>query len=201
MNERKPFREEGRNARIYPLARIISPENMILGSNLIIDDFVFLGAHRRLLIGNHVHIASHASITGGGDCVVCDYVNISSGARVFSGTDDFGGGGLAGPTIPAEFRKVTRGRVILGRHAIVGANAVVLPNVVIGEGATIGAGAVVTRDLAPWGIYVGAPARRIQERPRETILRFESELLARQGPYPRTFSGAECLEFIPEAAG
>ena len=201
MTGRMPFREEGHNARIYPLARIISPKTMIIGSNLIIDDFVFLGAHRRLLIGNHAHIASHASITGGGDCVVCDFAGISSGARILTGTDDFGGGGLTGPTIPPEFRKLERGRVIIGRHAVVGANAVVLPNVVIGEGTTVGAGAVVTQDLEPWGIYIGAPARRIKERPSETILRLESELLAQQGPYPRSFSGAESLEMIPEVDG
>lgn len=168
-----------------------------MGSDLIIDDFVFLGAHRRLLIGNHVHIASHASITGGGDCVVCDFSGISSGARILTGTDDFTGGGLTGPTIPPEFRKLERGRVVIGRHAIVGANAVVLPNIVIGEGATVGAGAVVTRDLDSWGIYVGAPARRVGERSSEDILRMESELLARQPAYPRSFSGAESLDAFP----
>jgi acetyltransferase-like isoleucine patch superfamily enzyme len=128
---------------------------------------------------------------------VCDFAGISSGARILTGTDDFSGEGLTGPTIPSEFRKLERGRVIVGRHAIVGANAVVLTNVVIGEGTTVGAGAVVTKNLDPWGIYVGAPAKRIAERPSEVILRLESELLAQQLPYPRSFSGAESLEFIP----
>ena len=48
-------------------------------------------------------------------------------------------------------------------------------------------GSVVTRSLAPWGIYGGNPARRIKPRPREEILRREAALLAAEAPYARTF--------------
>jgi galactoside O-acetyltransferase len=188
------FGEVGWNVRIFPLAKVLSPETVKIGSHVIIDDFVFLGAHRQLLIGNHVHIASHASITGGGECLVCDFAGMSSGARILTGTDDFWGGGLTGPTVPSEFRKVSRGRVVVGRHVVIGANAVVLPDVVIGEGAVVGAGGIVTKNLEPWGVYVGAPVRRVASRKSEVILRYESELLARQGPYPRYFSDLECLK-------
>ena len=46
----------------------------------------------------------------------------------------------------------------------VGANATVLQGVSIGEGAVIGAGAVVTRDVPPWSIAVGIPAKVVKER-------------------------------------
>src|SRR5690242_14609154 len=172
------FRGMGDNVRIYPGARILGPGSVLIGSHVVVDDFVFIGNHRRLILGNHVHVASHASITGGGDCVCCDFSGISSGARILTGTDDFGGAGLTGPTIPARYRVVERGRVVIGAHAVIGANAVVRPNVVVGEGATVGAGSVVTRDLDPRGIYVGAPARRIRERRRDLILAYEEELVA-----------------------
>lgn len=188
------FREIGRNVRIYPMAKIISPETVIMGSDIIIDDFVFMGAHRQLLIGNHVHIASHASITGGGECVVCDFAGISSGARILTGTDDFSGGGLTGPTIPTQYRKIERGTVVLGRHVVVGANAVVLPGVLIGEGTTVGAGSVVTKSLEPWGVYAGVPARRVGTRESEVILRYEADLLAQQAPYSRRILGPQSLQ-------
>ncbi len=192
--ELSAFREFGLDVTIFPFARILSPETIVIGSHVIIDDFVFVGSHRHLVIGNHVHIASHASITGGGVCAVCDFAGVSSGARILTGTDDFLGGGLTGPTIPPEFRLVQRGRVVLGRHSVIGANAVVLPDVEVGEGAVVGAGSVVTKSLDPWGVYVGAPARRLAARPSQTILRYEAELLARQGPYPRYFRNSQCLD-------
>ena len=52
-----------------------------------------------------------------------------------------------------------RGAPVLRRYAAVGAGATILPGVEIGEGALVGAGAVVTRDVAPWTIVMGVPAR------------------------------------------
>ena len=61
---------------------------------------------------------------------------------------------------------------------IIGTNTVLLPGTRIGEGTVVGAGSLVNRDLAPWGIYVGSPARRIRERPSEQILAQEAALQA-----------------------
>lgn len=175
------FAEIGSDVKIYPLAKILGRDRITLGSHIMVDDFVFLGSHKRLVIGNHVHLASHASITGGGVCLCCDFVGISSGARILTGTDSFDGDGLTGPTIPAEYRSVVRGSVLIGAHTVIGANAVVLPNVKIGEGAIVGAGSIVTKDLDPWGIYVGSPARRVRTRPHERILEYEEKLIAQEG--------------------
>jgi acetyltransferase-like isoleucine patch superfamily enzyme len=48
--------------------------------------------------------------------------------------------------------------------ADVGVNAVVLPGVTIGKGAIVGAGAVVTRDVAPFSVVAGVPARFMRWR-------------------------------------
>jgi len=53
------------------------------------------------------------------------------------------------------------GRTLVKRGASIGANATVLPRVVIGEWALIGAGAVVTKDVPPYGLVTGNPARLI----------------------------------------
>jgi len=181
------FRSVGSHVTIYPQAKLIAPENITLGSHIIIDDFVFIGRHRNLVIGNYVHIASHVSITGGGECLLCDFCGIASGARLLSGTDEIHSGELLGPTVPAEFRSVTRGRMIIGPHAMVFANAVVLPNVEIGEGAGVAAGSVVNHNLEPWPIYAGTPARRVRRRESDDILRTEQALLSQQPPLLRRY--------------
>jgi len=175
------FARQGADVTIFPGARLLGRERIAIGSHVIIDDFVFVGTHAELVLGSYVHVASHASITGGGRCVVGDFAGISSGARIVTGTDDFAGAGMTGPTIPPELRAVERGTVRIESHVVVGANAVVLPNVTIGEGAVIGAGSVVTADLAPWFVYVGAPARPVKPRRSDLILAYEQELYRRYG--------------------
>jgi acetyltransferase-like isoleucine patch superfamily enzyme len=190
----QPFHRAGDNIKVHNLVVIVSPENMVLGSDIIIDDFVFIGSHSRLILGNHVHIASHASLTGGGRVLVGDFCGISSGARLVSGTDDFTGGTLTGPTIPQEFRDVRRGTIVLEPHVIIGSNAVVLPDVTVGEGSTVGAGSVVTQSLDPWGVYVGSPARRINTRPREIVLSNERRLFEKYGRPKVEYRNAGCLD-------
>ena len=56
------------------------------------------------------------------------------------------------------------GPIDVGEDAFIGAKALVLPGVVIGEGAVVGAGSVVTKDVAPWSIVAGNPAKVIGER-------------------------------------
>lgn len=55
-------------------------------------------------------------------------------------------------------------RVIIGHDVWIGHAAIVLPGVTIGDGAVIAAGAVVSKDVAPYTIVGGVPARQIRER-------------------------------------
>jgi maltose O-acetyltransferase len=58
------------------------------------------------------------------------------------------------------------GEVTVGDRAWIGYRAIILPGIEIGEGAVVGAGAVVTKDVAPFTIVAGNPARKIGERNR-----------------------------------
>lgn len=169
----------GTDVTIYELVRVVAPGNVTIGDHVIVDDFVFLDGGQRLDIGSYTHIAAYTSIMGGSTCVIGDFVGLSAGTRVVTGTDRFDGSGLTNPTIPDEFRSVHRGVVTIGNHVLTGANTVVLPDVTIGEGAVVGAGSVVTKDLPPWTVCVGSPARPIKDRPSERILELEQELRAR----------------------
>jgi galactoside O-acetyltransferase len=91
---------------------------------------------------------------------------------------------------------VLRGSVLIGAHAIVGANAVVLPDITIGEGATIGAGAVVTRDVEPWSVYAGVPARKIKDRRADRIRELEQALLLEEGMPSIVFRDRSVLQAL-----
>lgn len=145
---------------------MLNSERLEIGDYSTIDDFVFLNAGMGTTIGRYVHIGCHASIIGGGRLVVGDYAVVATGARVLTATDTFTDGARMSTHLPAEFRHVISARVTISRDAFVGANAVVLPGVTLGEGAVAGAGAVVSRDLDPWTVYTGCPARPLRSRPR-----------------------------------
>jgi galactoside O-acetyltransferase len=123
-----------------------------------------------------VHIASLVSVAGGGELVVEDYAGISAGCRLVTGTDDFLGGGLTGPTIPSEFRSVTRSLIILRKHALLGTGVIVHPGVEIGEGAVVGSGSLVLHDVPPWSVNVGSPCKVIKERPHDAVISLREEL-------------------------
>lgn len=62
--------------------------------------------------------------------------------------------------------------VVIGDRAWLGTRAMVLPGVTVGEGAVVAAGAVVTKDVAPYAIVGGVPARVIGERSRDLTYDF-----------------------------
>jgi acetyltransferase-like isoleucine patch superfamily enzyme len=57
--------------------------------------------------------------------------------------------------------------VIIGDRVWIGYRAIILPGISIGDGAVVGAGSVVTRDVAPYSIVAGNPARVVGERARD----------------------------------
>ena len=164
-------------ATIHSLARIINADRLAIGETSQIDDFVFLNAGERTTIGEFVHIASFCSIIGGGEFTMEDFSGLSAGCRIVTGSDDFTGRALTNPTVPAQFTRVRRAPVHIGRHAILGTNVVVLPGVTIGEGAAVGAGAIVRKSLEPWTIYAGFDCSPMRARPKEKILELEARLL------------------------
>jgi acetyltransferase-like isoleucine patch superfamily enzyme len=170
------LRRRGQDVTIHEAAKIVSADEMEVGDSVIIDDFAFVLAGGGVRLGSFVHIGSHAFIGGGGGFVMEDFSGLSGGVRVYTGNEDYLGGQLTNPTVPAPWRVAGRDPVHIGRHAIVGSGTVVLPGVTIGEGAAVGALSVVARDVEPWTIYAGNPAKPIKDRPRARMLELEEDL-------------------------
>ena len=157
------------HVKTFEYTKIIGIENINFGKYIIIDDFVLIYARETIDIGDYVHIASYSSVSGGGQFVMEECSGLSSGCRIITGSDDFKHSGFGNPAVDDRFRNTRTGKVKMERFAIAGANAVILPDVTIGEGAAVAANTTVTRDLEPWGIYVGN--KRIGERDRDAVLK------------------------------
>lgn len=95
-----------------------------------------------------------AMLADNGTITIGDHCAIAPRVRILTGTHDYHYLDL--PDLAAS--------VTIGDHVWVGAGATILPGVTIGSGVVIAAGSVVTRDVAPYVIVAGNPARFIKER-------------------------------------
>lgn len=107
---------------------------------------------------------------GGVRTHIGDRVFIGPGSRLLTSTYQLHGM-YSAEFIPDGTHNFVYGDINLENDAYIGANCVLLPGVSVGEGAVAGAGCIVNKDLEPWGIYVGAPCKKIGERekPNEEI--------------------------------
>src|SRR5262249_34982427 len=71
---------------------------------------------------------------------------------------------LGNPDQPFSAQDYERGEIKIGDNVWIGAKATILKGVTIGDGAIVGAGAVVTRDVPPYAIVAGVPAKLIRMR-------------------------------------
>ncbi|MFL9867288.1 acyltransferase [Paraburkholderia fungorum] len=167
----------GHNVRIARNCIVVGIENMTIGNNVRIDGPTVLSASGgHIHIGSHVHIGGMCFLAGGGGIELDDFSGLSQGVRIYSTSDDYSGAALTNPTVPRRYLNVKVAPVHLGRHVIVGSGSVILPGCAIGEGSSIGALSLVTKNLDPWGVYFGTPARRLRARSRK-LLKLEEEFM------------------------
>lgn len=171
------FAALGHNVQISDKASIYGAHRIKIGNNVRIDDFCVLSAgDGGIEIGNYVHIAVFALLIGAGKITVSDFAGVSSRVAIYSSNDDYSGLFLTNPTVPVEYTNVTHADVYLGKHVIIGSGSVVLPGVILHEGVAVGALSMITKDCEAFGVYIGAPAKKIKNRKRE-LLMLEEKLI------------------------
>lgn len=126
----------GVGAMPYPSARIWAPWNLTMGASST--------------LGDGVDCYNVAQIW------LCDGAVASQRAYLCSASRDIDAPGKPLMTAP----------IVLAKDAWVAAEAYVAPGVHVGEGGVAAARAVVTRDVAPWTVVAGNPARVIRQRKR-----------------------------------
>jgi acetyltransferase-like isoleucine patch superfamily enzyme len=164
------------STKIYAGAKLLRQDMLHVENNVMVDDFVLIGAPA--ILYRHVHIAAFTSVLGRARLVMLPFSGLSTGVRVFTSNDDYRFGALTNPTVPETARNMHTEPVTIGRHCIVGANSVVLPGVSMPEGSVLGANGLLksTTKLEKWAIYAGCPARKIGERDGAAVINREKQL-------------------------
>jgi len=164
-NVKDKLRSCGEGVKIYPMAKIALPHVVDLGNHCRIGDFVFIFAGKGVKIGEYTDVQPHTIIWGGGLTIIGDRVSTGPGTVFLSAVYSHAKGLKMVDGLEDGATKVLGGKLIVGDDVYIGARCVIMP-ITIGEGAVIGAGSFVNKDVEPWGIYVGSPARKIGERER-----------------------------------
>ena len=172
------FASLGENVKISRKASIYGAGQISIGNNVRVDDFCILSAgDGGISIGSFIHIAAYSSLIGKERIELKDFSGLSARVSVYSSSDDYSGRWMTNPTILDEFTGVKDAIVTLGRHVIVGAGSVVLPGATLEDGVAVGALSLISGRCREFGVYFGAPAKRVSERKRN-LLSLEDEFLA-----------------------
>ncbi len=150
----------------------------------LVESDVSIGARTR--VWHHAHVRTRARL--GARCIVgkgafvdfdvtigddsklqnyaCVYHGVTLGRGVFIGPHAVFANDMLPRATDPSFAPLRDGDWTVGETkvddgAAIGANATILPGIHVGTWAMVGAGAVVTRDVAPYALVVGSPARRI----------------------------------------
>lgn len=126
---------------IHMMARIYDPRHIQIGQDTIIGERASLDGRKQL---------PHSA----GGLEIGNHTDIASEVMIWTSQHD-----IHDPQFSAIEEKVT-----IGDYVFIGPRSIILPGVNIGNGAIIGAGAVVTKDVEPFSIVAGVPAKKIGER-------------------------------------
>jgi maltose O-acetyltransferase len=124
----------GRGSTIHTGARFYDPKNIVIGGDTIVGEKTVLDGRAAITIGNHVDIASEV--------------------MVYNSEHDINDENFAATDQP----------VVIKDYVFIGPRAIILPGVTIGEGAIVAAGCVVTKEVPPYAVVGGVPAKVIGER-------------------------------------
>jgi maltose O-acetyltransferase len=129
----------GKGSTIHTGARFYDPKNIIIGNDTIVGERAVLDGREKLVIGNHVALSSEVMIFNSEHAIE---------------HEDF-----IAKDAPVE----------IDDYCFIGPRVIILPGVKIGKGAIVAAGAVVTKDVVPFTIVGGVPAKIISERKNKNL--------------------------------
>ncbi len=174
--------------------RLLCPANIKLGKQVYLDSQVYLhalpggitiGAGTSLMHGTIFHVFNfrdlpHAGIFVGKNCFFGEYTCIRGQGGVHIGDGVYTGTQVQiaavnhvydDPDTYIKDQGITAEGITIEDDVWLGSNVVVVDGVHIGKGCVVGAGAVVTKDLPPYSVAVGVPARVVKDRREAAAVR------------------------------
>ena len=146
-----------RNVELYArrgLGRLILGRWLHVGSNTAIRCHEgTLSVGDKSVLGRDNSINCYLDVEIGAAALFADHVYISDFDHRFDALD-----------VPIKDQGIAKARVRIEPDVWIGTKVTIVRGVVVGEGSVVGANAVVTRDLPPYSVAVGAPARVIRDR-------------------------------------
>ena len=152
----------GENVIVEKGALILKPERVRIGSNVYVGHYAILRGYDcgELVIGDDTWIGQFCYFNSAGGIEIGSRVGIGPGVKIMSSRH-----GEEGRNVPVLLCDLEFAKVTIESDCDLGMGSIILPGVTVGRGSQVGAGAVVTRDVEPYAIVAGVPARKIGERP------------------------------------
>lgn len=130
---------------------------MDLDNNSVLYSGFTIRNPKKIKIGRGTVVGYSCELDGRKGITIGENVNISSDVKLYTLQHDYNSYGF----------DAIGGPIIVNDYAWISVRAIVLPGVVIGEGAVVAAGAVVTKNVDPYTVVGGVPAKKISDRNRE----------------------------------
>lgn len=135
-----------------------------IGSGVSIYHGLHVRTARKLVVGDDVFIGENVVLAARGGLTIGSHVSINTDVQIWTAQHDW-----RSPDFALVLAPVT-----IGDRAWISTRSIILPGVNIGEGAVVAAGAVVTKDVAPWTLVGGNPAKKIRDRPKVDSYRLDA---------------------------
>lgn len=131
------------------------------GEGIVMLQGVRILVVENMRVGRNFALAAQVMINATGGFEAGDDVLIGPGTKIWTMNHRFDN-----PERPVNQQGFEAAPVRIGNDVWIAAQCIILPGVTIGDHSVVGAGSVVTRDVPPWTVVAGNPAKPIRERPR-----------------------------------
>ncbi|KKS94730.1 MAG: Hexapeptide repeat-containing transferase [Candidatus Collierbacteria bacterium GW2011_GWB1_44_6] len=129
------------------------------GRGLTVREGAIFKFPERISIGNHVGISEYCVLDGDGGIEIGDYVRIAPHTSIVSFTHNY-----LDKNILIKKQGKERKKIIIGSDVWIGNGTTILSGTKIGDGVVIGANSVINRDVLPYTVVAGSPAKYIKKR-------------------------------------
>lgn len=162
----RKFGKIGKGCSIRPFINTTHPEYIFLGDDVSIGLLCWIATNTslskrkppRLTIGGRVHIGAYSMIIAANKIDIGNNIIISERVTILDHMHSY-----EEVKVPIIDQPIySKGPVVIEDDCFIGANSVILGNVKVGKHSVIGANAVVTKDIPPFSVVAGVPAKVIK---------------------------------------